>query len=337
MKHLAFLVSLYAACSSAIGYAFVLALPKLDSTLYLGACTLDDEAILDDAAILRFCTQPNLDMDILTNFRAEHSLHQVGRLYIGSHYRHYSLHFQGFLHQSSSLNRSTTSLTRYTEMAAIRIGNYAYDHWNLTLGEQPLPFGLHFNPIQGAYYQFNNERYWRSPTYGVNIGWDNWQKIRIEAGWASDFKKSNDPTQKKIKTGVGARFIYDFSALNGTRFILSLSGENIGTRKVGAALLHNAKDTLFQIEWIREKDLQQPSDADYLQFLRFSITGPYQRNTRTVLLYEDAYNSHRIGILQQDWKLPFPLHYHIALGYRKEESGVGPNQWILFTGMTLHL
>lgn len=330
MHHLAFLVGLYAILLSNAGYAL-----GWDRTLHLGDCSLETGEN-PDTTLFRLCAQPTLDMDALTDFHSVENLHQVGRLYLGGHHGRQSLHFQGFLHQTISLNHSTTLLDRYTELAAWRLGNFSLDHWTLTVGKQSLPFGLHFNPIQGAYYQFSSENFWQSPAYGASIGWDDWQKIRIEGGWASDVKSPSDPSQKK-RSETSGRLLYDFSALNGTRFIVSGAGDNIGARKMGAALLHNAKDTLFQIELIRQKNLQDSVDADYLQLFRLSISGPYNRGTRSIFLYEDVHNSHRLGIFLQEWKGSFPFYYHLAVGYRKEESESGPNRWILFTGMSLRL
>lgn len=330
MYYLTFLVGLYATFLSSAGYAL-----GWNRALHLGDCSLETGEN-PDVTLLRLCSQPTLDMDALTDFRSIENLHQVGRLYLGGHHEHHSLHFQGFLHQTISLNSSATVLDRYTELAAWRLGNFSLDHWTLTVGKQPLPFGLHFNPIQGAYYQFSSESFWQSPEYGASIGWDDWQKIRIEGGWASDTMPAPD-SGKKQRTETSGRFLYDFSALNGTRFIVSAAGDNIGARKVGAALLHNEKGSLFQIEIIRQKNLQDSADADYLQLFRLSISGPYNRGTRSIFLYEDVHNSHRLGLFLQEWKGPFPFYYHLAVGYRKEESESGPNRWVLFTGMSLRL
>ena len=83
--------------------------------------------------------------------------------------------------------------------------------------------------------------------------------------------------------------------------------------------------------------MQDTSTTAFLQLLRLSATGPYHKGTRTVFLYEDVHGAYRMGLLLQDWKLAYPLHYHVAFGYRKDESGDAFNQWLLFTGMNLTL
>jgi hypothetical protein len=341
MRNLAFLVSGWVslcgmASEESQGPLAPLSFPSMDTEIFWGRCEISTQPH-DPLSQLQFCIKPSLDEDGLTDFHANRNWHQVGRLYTGAHYRGHSLHYEGFLHQAFSLDGKGYEVDRQTYLFAYQMGNHTVDHWVLTLGKKFLPFGLHFNPIQGAYYQYSNEQFWQQgPTLGATLSWDNWEHLRVEMGAAGETHSTVAPKGKEWH-GVAARVIYDFSDLSGTRMIASVEGENIGTRKVGFALVHNAKDSLVQFEWVRQQNLQEGANAEYAQLFRFSVTGPYKSGTRTVFLYEDVHLSSRMGILLQEWKVFFPLYYHAAVGYRKDESGGRENRWFIFTGVTTHL
>lgn len=271
---------------------------------------------------------------------------------------------RGYMQSYEPLKEKTGPLDEGTEpyfdrsrrYSVIQIGNPAIDRIRLTGGLANLPFGIDRTDTVEFYRRRVHRGFWQSPEQAVWLTIDNQVNYQLDVGVATDViehqgqddgdvtatdASSPTPEEQDVDDGVrafAARFMVDFSALDGSRVIASAYGEEAGRRRFGLGFVTVSRsDDLTQFEFVRALAAPDGGGVAFEQLLRLGYVAAWRQSTRWVVQIDDERNRARTGSVGFDALFYDHVIVRLAISHIKSESGDKLRRWFVTSGLEVTL
>ena len=268
-----------------------------------------------------------------------------GSAYGGSFVRSWlSMHVLGRWRDVHSLNRKLEySRSHFTDFAVLQIGNPAIDRYRVTAGRMRLPFGIDTSQAPQFYQDKENRGFWRSPTDGGYLTFDDLRRLRLDAGLAISEISRLDPKARlapryATDKAFSLRAALDVSALEGTRILASVYGAEMGERRYGLGLINtNQKGDYTAFEFARRQIFSSGLLRPFEQLLRLAYTSAWQRNARWVMQFDDERLRFRRVVFDYERVILPHLNSKIAISYLRATDGSRASRWGFTCGVETNL
>jgi len=260
--------------------------------------------------------------------------HLVG--YLGTHFHPLvSWHVQGTRRKYLDLLNSSfeTIDGRHVEKNFIRFGNSALHHVRADIGAMPMPYGLNEQVLPQIFYeQLKNSRYWTGPRHVAKLEYDNLFDTTLELAVAQDVLPW---TQTEIRRDFNdharsARLSHDLAALGGTRISLFAMELRDTDLRYGASILNvSSKGATTALEW--QRLIPEDEGVSFYQLFRLNFAGPYEREMRAIVEYEDSRHDYWMLSMGSDFFLPDYGAFRFAGSYYSNRK------WAYYSGFLLSL
>jgi hypothetical protein len=266
-----------------------------------------------------------------------------GRGYLGFHLNHlFSYHLRGYVRESQPLGDDVDESQKiHTALNAIRIGNPVLHKWRLTAGSVQLPFGIDLTGTTQFYQSFENRGFWASPPQSMIISYDDFNYFQAEIGYGSSRFRQRyaraDRVEVPDQDAVSGKIMYDFSALDGSRVVISTHQDlTIGTRKMGLGFINTSrKGDITLLEFVRTNfGLDGSGDGDqFMQLIRFGYISIWRGNSRWVVQIDDERLAKRMGTLTYDIKNWGYVVFRNSIIYYRSASDDRFRRWYFNSGI----
>jgi hypothetical protein len=263
------------------------------------------------------------------------------------------------------------------DMAAVELGNVALDQVRLTAGRVTLPFGIDASEANEFYRLREHRPFWSSPEYGAFVTLDDLTDVSLAFGYATDRYASahkrrlteraaglhdprrgrsasdeeadaaadadagaalDDETRPMPREAMSVRLMLDFSALDGSRLVLSGYGESAGMRRLGAGFVTvNRRGDVTHFEWVRRLTTPDGKEDPFEQVLRIAYTSNWRADSRWIVEFDDERFVQRAGTIGGEAMLAPHLVLRLAASYLHAETGTDKAQWALTSGLEARL
>ena len=255
-----------------------------------------------------------------------------------------SMHALGRWRDVRSLSQKLEySKSHFTDLAVLQIGNPALDRYRLTTGRMRLPFGIDTSQAPQFYQDKENRRFWRSPTDGGYLTFDDLRRLRVDAGLAVSEISHLDPKpplspKYDADKAISVRGALDVSALEGTRIVASVYGSELGERRYGLGLINtNQKGDYTAFEFARRQIFASGLLRPFEQILRIAYTSTWQRNARWVMQFDDERLRFRRIIFDYEKMILPHLQSKLAISYLRATDGSRVSRWGFTCGVETNL
>ena len=264
-----------------------------------------------------------------------------GSAYGGAFVRSWlSMHVLGRWRDIRSLSRKLEySRSHFTDFAVLQIGNPAIDRYRVTAGRMRLPFGIDTSQAPQFYQDKENRGFWRSPTDGGYLTFDDLRRLRFDAGLAVSKISRLDPKSRQPHTdaaekAISVRAALDVSALEGTRIVASVYGAEMGERRYGLGLINtNQKGDYTAFEFARRQIFSSGRLRPFEQLLRLAYTSAWQRNARWVMQFDDERLRFRRIVFDYERVILPHLNSKLAISYLRATDGSRVSRWAFTCGV----
>ena len=313
------------------------------SDLYIGHCILPSSpkiGHINNHDGIFACVKGNFYHDFVSKSKdVGKSQYSHGMLYLGIHTPSlYSFHWSGYL-KSDFKEFHDAKFSKTSQLSLIKIGNTAVQKTMLTIGKGFIPFGINQSPSSSFLKAINPDQFWRTPSYGPTLTYDNHinlsHEFAILGGPSKDHLTLSNFSDNRAFV---YRFIYDSSAWYGTRYVISALAKVDGKRSYSIGIInHNPNKSISHIEWVRVRETPDGKSNPFKQLLRFSILGPPKKSGRFFLLLDDVRFSHRLVNIGYSTKLLRRIMLNTSFAYKKNESVAKTYHWTLIFGLGFSL
>ena len=293
------------------------------------------------------CLRGSLGVEATTFAEAPREANWIayGSAYGGAFVRSWlSTHVLGRWRDVRSLSRKQeVSKSHFTDFAVLQIGNPAIDRYRVTAGRMRLPFGIDSSQAPQFYQDKENRRFWRSPTDGGYLTFDDLRRLRFDAGLAiSEISRLNPKTQQPPRYAADKAFslraALDVSALEGTRVVASVYGAEMGERRYGLGLINtNQKGDYTAFEFARRQVFSSGQLRPFEQLLRLAYSSAWQRNARWVMQFDDERLRFRRIVFDYERMLLPHLYSKFAISYLRATDGSRVSRWAFTFGVETNL
>lgn len=240
------------------------------------------------------------------------------------------------------------------QTASLQVGNPAIHHWRVDVGRPLIPFGVDASPLIESFRVFENRDFWQTPNYGGVITFDDQREFEMNLAVVSnpvsslgeDDENSGDINIQPVYKSHGQprndavilRSMYDISALDGSRLVLSLYGDRLRERRFGFGFVNvSVRNDITHFEIVRRWSDLHGISGSYAQFFRIAYASAFHGNNRYTFELDDERFRYRMGVFGADLLYREWCILRLGLGYR---SGIGenfPDRWIASTGVEVKL
>jgi hypothetical protein len=264
--------------------------------------------------------------------------HLVG--YLGTHFLPWvSWHTQGVRRKYLDLLDSDFEPIdgRHVEKNFIRFGNSGLHHVRADLGVMPMPYGLNEQVLPQIFYeQLKTYRYWAGPQHVAKVEYDNLFDTTFEIATAQDVLPWTQ-TAIRPKTNDHARSVrlsHDLAALGGTRISLFAMELREQDQRYGASILNiSSKGATTALEW--QRLLPENEGVSFYQLFRLNFSGPYEREMRAIVEYEDSRHDYWMFSMGSDFFIPDYGAFRFAGSYFSNRQSDYYSGFLLSLGVQL--
>ncbi len=298
---------------------------------FISQCQDHQDTQTENQPIFARCLHLKYEIGTLIGITSPYSqsLFDGGEIYYALHPNEYfSIHASGNRNHRGSYNRNSFDLF------ALQLGNPSSHPLRFMIGKLPIAFGLNHMPVGQFFLEQQSIPYWRSLSHGMRLELDNLINTQLEIGFNFDqFDQESLLFPENRKSSFSSRFIYDFSALEGSRLIFSIETSNFQTRRYGGTYLnHNRRGDETAFEWVRLLDKNDPQ-IPFRQILRLSHLSTFRRNSRWGIMYEDELKQYRQFSFAHDYAFFELLLLKAGFSYNKNLDLKHPYQWFFLTSL----
>lgn len=318
----------------------------LDGQLLWGECKLPiDPAESEKSEWPKLCVKTKATTQILMrqDTGQENKGLNLFSFYSGFHlHKHVSFHSEWVRKRFFHIGRKQNAVKddKYPRNVFVQFGNVALSKARLSLGQLDLPFGIDYRPLMEIYYEaIKSHRYWKSPRWAAKLSLDSLVSAQYELGYGSERLSAdrNDPDQDSNEA-VSFRGMFDISAFEGLRFVVSGYGDVSGQRRVGGGLVNvNRKGDTTVFEWVRLLYSPDNKREPYSQLFRLSYRAHFRSGTRWLGEYEDERNEYRMGTLAHDFFLPDYGLFRLGLSYNQGVGEDNDSFWFVTSAVQIAL
>ena len=241
----------------------------------------------------------------------------------------FSVHFSGY--QTRVVTKeSDIQYRRSTRYLYTQIGEPGKHRWRLLVGRYSPLFGVNLpiamNVVRHAYK--NENRFWPSFGPSLTVLTSDLVSTRLEVS----------VSEGEYESVVVGRLIYDWSALDGMRLVVSMLKSNLVKGQLGISLVNSVKNKgRSVVEWIRRYENHSVAPYGFRQLIRLSYLGNYQKDSRWLFEYEDDVNDYYKTILGKEFRLYEMATFESNIGYYRSRFKEFPNHWFVAVGLKAQL
>jgi hypothetical protein len=336
---------------------------SIDQHFYSGNCELPRDPIAGNGTSdlwLMSCIDAHISSEgtFAAGDKRLNTLLDYGSGYVGLHLVSWlSLHAKGHVYRLRPMKDGLAEETRLvdTDYAIARLGNPVLNKYWLSVGRNPLPFGIDYSNVVEFYQLFEDRSFWASPRHSLTLHYDTQTDFFWELGVASDrYIKAKDKegkledetiTQVEVdeepENAIAFRTGYDIAALTGSRLMGSFYAEESGVRRAAFGFVNvSRKGDTTQFELIRRFLSPHIGEFPFEQLVRFGYEGSWRDETRFHVQFDDNRFVYRMGTIGHDWRLwdyfmirlNIMMHRDLVVEDRRYKD-----QWYTTLGLEAHL
>lgn len=234
----------------------------------------------------------------------------------------------------SSLFRTSDSKEKLFKQklnyAAVQLGSSGIHRHRLSGGRMFMPFGFNKRNLNPLFESLTSRDHWYFENRVVQYTYDNFLDTVFQIGLGNN-GDMNDQS-------IAVRYMFDVSALEGTRLIASILAAKSGERKFGVAIYNNnSLGDEIHAEWVRSFHIEREPQPPFRQVLLIGYKSKFTEDGRWRAHIEDELKLHRLGTIEYDFPKFEIMYFSIGIAYQKAESEKIQSKWYATTAVNADL